>query len=425
MERTGSHSTRPRKWIRRSGQVLVGTALVAVSVVVAVIGGLRGWWMTPVAERDDAAGFHAWAVAEIEANNPGATAFMMIEDGRVVHTYFSPGIDRNTLFPTASVSKWIAALGVMLLAESGRLDLDAPISRYLSRWQLPDSAFDNDGVTARRLLSHTAGLTDGLGFGDYASDEVLPPIEEELRQPRASNGVEAVIAVGQEPGSEFLYSGGGYLVLQLLVEEISGDSFANTIRESVLDPLGMSRSTYRYLGEIDNAAPSFDTDGSVAPTYRYASAAATGFSSSALDLERLVDAVISANGTPFKAETLAAMREPQGFSHGTAIWGLGNILYAPTSDGDFVFGHEGVNDPAINSSVRINPETSDGFVLLISGHPSLATAIGSEWTLWQTGHPDILSIDRALKGSLVPAALGSLLLLGLYVVFLRRRKARR
>ena len=168
-------------------------------------------------------------------------------------------------------------------------------------------------------------------------------------------------------------------------------------------------------------APSFGTDGSVAPTFRYASAAATGFSSSASDLERLVTGILYADRAPLEATTLAVMREPHGFSFGAPIWGLGNILYAPTGGGDFVFGHEGVNDPAVNSSVRVNPETADGLVLLVSGHPTLATAVGSEWTLWQTGFPDILSVDRALASALFPALLGSLMLLSFAVLWMRRR----
>ena len=91
----------------------------------------------------------------------------------------------------------------MSLVEQNRIDLDAPVSRYLTRWQLPNSEFDNDGVRIRRLLSHTAGLTDGLGFGDYAGQETLPATEEALSSPRASNGAKTQIIVGQEPGSEF------------------------------------------------------------------------------------------------------------------------------------------------------------------------------------------------------------------------------
>jgi len=90
---------------------------------------------------------------------------------------------------------------------------------------------------------------------------------------------------------------------------------------------------------------------------------------------------------PIDNDTLADMRKPHGFVFGAGIWGLGTILYAPTANGDYVYGHDGANDPAINTSVRINPEASDAFILLVSGHPSLASNIGSQWVLWQTGHP--------------------------------------
>ena len=147
------------------------------------------------------------AISTLDDARPGAAAFVLIEGGEVACEHFRSNgchIDRDTVFSTASFSKWITALGVMRLVELGRVDLDAPVSRYVSRWKLPESVHDNDLVTVRRLLSHTAGLTDGLGFGDYRAEEILPSLEESLENPRASNGRKAVIAVGQEPGKVFL-----------------------------------------------------------------------------------------------------------------------------------------------------------------------------------------------------------------------------
>tara|TARA_B100000676_G_scaffold256234_1_gene263454 strand:- start:77 stop:1441 length:1365 start_codon:yes stop_codon:yes gene_type:complete len=378
-----------------------------------------GWWMDEVADRGNYEGFFDWAVTEIEGKSAGTVSLMLIEDGAVVRRFFKGGVDEDTLFPTASFSKWITALVVMSLVEENRLDLDAPVSQYLSRWQLPSSEFDNDRVTIRRLLSHTAGLTDGLGFGDYESGEILPSIEDELSNPRASGGSEVKIVVGREPGSEFLYSGGGYLILQLLVEEVTKVEFADYVTRAVLHPVGMNRSTYEFLGEQVNASRSFNTDGSVVPTYRYASAAATAFSSSASDLSKLVVALLNGKRLPLEVKTVTLMREPHGFFLGSGIWGLGTMLYVQAPDGDFVFGHDGANDPAINTSVRVNPETSDGFVMLVSGHPSLASDIGSEWVLWQTGYPDFLSTERALKSALIPILGGSILILLLALVRVR------
>lgn len=72
------------------------------------------------------------------------------------------------------------------------------------------------------------------------------------------------------------------------------------------------------------------------------------------------------------------MRKPHASAFGADIWGLGTILYAPTEAGDYIYGHHGQNDPAINASVRINPETGDALIAFVSGGQSLATALGYE-----------------------------------------------
>ena len=58
------------------------------------------------------------------------------------------------------------------------------------------------------------------------------------------------------------------------------------------------------------------------------------------------------------------------------------MLYVPLNDGQFIIGHDGSNDPAINTSLRINPATGDGYIALVTGHSTLASEIGFEWTLW-------------------------------------------
>lgn len=69
-------------------------------------------------------------------------------------------------------------------------------------------------------------------------------------------------------------------------------------------------------------------------------------------------------------------------------------------------GNRTANAPALNTSMRINPDNGDAVIVLVTGHPTLATTIGSEWTLWQTGVGDFLSVDRALRSALVPWLLG-------------------
>lgn len=402
-------------------RTLLATLAVAAWFVFVFISAFYGWWMRPIAAPGDAAGFFQQAVARLtEENADGNSALVLIEEGRIAHEYYSSltdAIDRDTVFSTASLSKWISAAGVMSLVQEGRLQLDDRVNQHLTRWRLPSGEFDGDAVTVRHLLSHTAGLNDGLGFGDYSEDETLPTLEQSLTSPRASSDREVSLAVSAEPGTAWQYSGGSYLILELLIEEVSGQSFAEYMEAEVFRPLAMDRSGYDYLGGIENNAGSYTRDGGVAPTYKYASNAATAFTTSAADLSRFVLAQIpnSTQSGVLTETTVEKMLEPHGRSFGADIWGLGSMLYAPTPEGSFVFGHDGGNDPAINSIARINPDTGDAIVILQTGHPSLATQIGSQWVLWQTGYPDILDVSAVLSSMILPASGGAGLILLLFI----------
>jgi CubicO group peptidase (beta-lactamase class C family) len=370
------------------------------------------------------------AVDIVERDNRGNVALVLIEDGVIAAEHYSTvanPVDRDTMFPAASMSKWITAWAVMKLVEDRKLDLDRPVNDYLSRWHLPESGFDNRKVTARRLLSHTAGLKDGLGFGDYLPTEVVPTIEQSLASPRASSGEVVAIAPGIEPGTQWRYSGGGYLLLELLVEEVSGETFAPYVERSILQPLGMTRSGYDYLGGLENRAQSFDDDGRPAATYRYASNGATAFHASAADMVRFVLAQLPIVAEkPLTQATIDAMRDPHASSQGVEIWGLGTMLYAPSKGGAFVFGHDGTNDPGISAAARVNPETNDGILVLVTGSRTLASTIGGHWVHWQTGLPDFLSIPGELQ-RVLPVLLGGIffILLAAGLAAWRRRRDRR
>ena len=261
--------------------IVLGAVLaLAVWTAVVVAGALEGWWRQPLAPAGDTRAFMDAAVAEIDRTRRGNVAFVLIEDGQVFDEHFTSAgqpVDRDTLFQVASMSKWITAWGVMTLVEAGTLDLDAPVSTYLTRWSLPKTEFDNDGVTVRRLLSHTAGLTDGLGYGGFAPGQPVQPLVASLtRAADASPGADGAVRVGIEPGSAFEYSGGGYTLLQLIIEEVSGQSFNDYMRSAVFVPLGMTRSTYSLEGaSTTNVAEFYDVDGTPAIHYRFTSLAAT------------------------------------------------------------------------------------------------------------------------------------------------------
>ncbi|MBM4185803.1 MAG: beta-lactamase family protein [Gemmatimonadetes bacterium] len=189
----------------------------------------------------------------------------------------------------------------------------------------------------------------------------------------------------------------------------------------------MTRSGYADLSTMTNTAGSYDADGRPAPIYRYASRAATGFTTSAGDLVKLVLAHLrSVPESPLAQATLASMRVTQARTLGADLWGLGTVLYAPTREGDLVFGHDGTNEPAISATVRINPSAKDAIIVLATGSKTLASRLGAEWVFWQTGLPDVLTIPAEIRsaGPILGLGVGGILLL-VFVPAWRRWKTHR
>lgn len=151
----------------------------------------------------------------------------------------------ETRFQAASISKPLAAVAALRLVQEGKLNLDGDVNESLEVWKVPDSPFlAAEKVTLRRLLSHSAGLGDGFGFPGYAPGAPLPTLPQVLDGLPPSNTAPRAVRVTVKPGERQRYSGGGYCVVQLLIEQATRLPFARHMREAVLDPLAMEHSTY-------------------------------------------------------------------------------------------------------------------------------------------------------------------------------------
>ena len=410
-------------------------ALLVSWTAAVVVGTVEGWWREPLAPRGDARAFMDAAIERVDSAHAGNAVFALIEGGSVYDEHaVSVGdpVDRNTVFQVASLSKWITAWGVMALVEEGRFHLDAPVSTYLTRWALPESDFDNDGVTIRRLLSHTAGLTDGLGYAGFEPGRPVQTLEASLtRTADASSGESGGVQLGYEPGTDWQYSGGGYTLLQLLIEEVTGESFEVYMQRAVFQPLGMSNSSFNWTpAQGSKLATFYDVDSTPATHYRFTALAAASLYTSVSDLTRFVQAhLLGEDGAPIgrrvlNPATLEQMWRPHGSQMGQDIWGLGTILYASNDGGGFVVGHDGNNGPAINTAARLNPATGNGIVMLETGNPLLATRTAGEWVFWETGNIDILTIAMGAEKMLNTVAFGCLLIiLAALLVAWRLRRA--
>jgi CubicO group peptidase (beta-lactamase class C family) len=155
----------------------------------------------------------------LEAFDVPGVAVAQVRDGAVswsrgygqADTAAGTPVTADTVFQVASLSKSVSAWGVMHLVEQGRLELDAPVDTYLTRWHLPASTADPDGVTVRRLLDHTAGL-NGQDYSPVTT-RPLPSLEQSLTGGSGRPGDRARsddVRVTAEPGQQYVYSNGGY-----------------------------------------------------------------------------------------------------------------------------------------------------------------------------------------------------------------------
>jgi len=410
--------------------------LTIVWSVIVLNGLLNGWWHNPITKNKDTESFITAVKESTEKEFVGNFAMAIMKDGKVEKEIFfshNKPVDRNTIFQVSSLSKFVSAVGIMKLVELRKIDLDTSANRYLKRWQLPPSEFNNEQVTVRRLLSHTAGLTDGLGYNGFEKRDSVQTLESSLTKAKdADKGISGEVRVGIEPNSTWKYSGGGFTLLQLIVEETSGQSFNEFMTSNLFTPLNMTSSTYILSDSLKSKLCEFyNPDKTTAPHYYYTSLAATSLYSSLADLETFLQIfLIGKNGEPIgrgqlKPETLKLMREGHWDMMGEEIYGLGSMLYIDIENNEDIFGHDGKSTPPINTAIRINPVTGDGIIVLETGNPDLATKIASDWVYLKTGKVDTLLFSMLLGKTIEIALVGILLIILFLIGVARWRRKRR
>jgi CubicO group peptidase (beta-lactamase class C family) len=412
------------KWL------LLTISLMFVWLAVNVASTTGGWFTSSVVAAKDYNAFENYIKKSIKDESKGNAVMLLIEEGKVISEYgISKGnpVNGDTVFGVASLSKWVTAIGVMVLVEQGKLDLDKPVSSYLTRWALPKSDFNNDEVTIRRLLSHTAGIADSLGHNGFATREDIQPLTEHLTQAKdADEGVDGRVHVGMKPGNKWSYSGGSYNLLQLIIEEVTHMPFGHYMSEAVFNPLGMNSTTYRQE-DVKQLAQYFVDENNTRPYPFYTSLAATGLYSSANDLAILVSMQLPENlknsesNNLLSKESLKEMRMPHASTMGIDIWGLGTMLFTSNNDNDFIIGHGGLS-PSLNSTVRLNPQNGNAFILLETGNRFLAADSATKWTLWETGNPDMYMLKNMIPAMLNRVLIGCALILIASLIIVWRKK---
>jgi CubicO group peptidase (beta-lactamase class C family) len=148
----------------------------------------------------------------------------------------------NTLFATCSISKAVSAVAALRLVAAGKLPLDGDVNEHMRDWRLRDAQNQVVKVTLRQILTHTAGINIH-GADGYDPRGPLPTLEQVFRGETPC--VSAAVRVTREPGAGYEYSSGGFIVIQKLICDTSGQSFDDAMESLVFRPLSMRHSTFR------------------------------------------------------------------------------------------------------------------------------------------------------------------------------------
>lgn len=272
----------------------------------------------------------------------------------------------HTLFQAASISKSLNGVGVLLLAQDGKLDLYTDINKYLTGWKFPyDSLSKGKKIAVANLLSHTGGLTVH-GFPGYSKGETLPTLQQILdgKAPANSPAVRSMY----EPGLKSEYSGGGITISQLIVQDITHEPYDRYMQEKVLNPLGMRESFYTQPAPASKTsllATAYYADGKeVKDKYHiYPEEAAAGLWTNPSDLARyIIETQLSYEGKSAKVlnSQYTKLRLTPYIDQSAAL----GVFINKTADGSY-FQHGGANE-GFRSQYYGSIEGGEGVVVMVN-----------------------------------------------------------
>jgi len=317
----------------------------------------------------------AFIRAQMAMRKVPGLSLAVIDKGKVVYAkgygVSAPGgktpVTTETRFLAGSISKSVAAVGALKLVEAGTLSLDGNVNDKLTTWKVPDNGFTGtEKVTLRRILSHTAGLTVH-GFGGYEVGTPVPTLTQILDGTPPANS--PAVRVDTTPGAMWRYSGGGYTIMQLMMDDVTGQPFDQWMATNVIAPFGMTRSSFAQPPSA--AFAPFTAAGQYAPGnpvpgrwHLYPEMAAAGLWTTATDLAQFVIAIQqsyagTANPVISQAMTRQMLTNVQGDD------GLG--VFLDTSTGTLLFSHGG-RDDGFDAYMGGYAETGQGVAIMINAN---------------------------------------------------------
>lgn len=313
----------------------------------------------------------AYIRAELVQQSVPSIAVAVAQDGKIIWEEGFGWADReqripateHTLYWLASISKPITATGLMILAQAGKIDLDAPANDYLGNAKLQARIGAAHDATVRRIANHTSGLPPHHQF--FYADEPyeVPSMDETIM--RYAKLVTA-------PAERYSYSNLGYGVLGYIIERVSGRSYAEFMRREVFIPLGLTRTSVNIgPGLAPYAATRYGKDGLPLPFYDFDHPGASAIFSSAHDLVRYGLFNLKAHLPDQKAILSdAAIDAMHRSTASTPDGGYGIGFEIRQRNGYHVVEHDGGMD-GVSAEMHLFPAVKTAIVVLSNGRSNL------------------------------------------------------
>ena len=364
--------------------IVVGSMMLAGLALVPMAGAAD----TAAADDPDLAAIDRFVDEERKAQGIPGLALGIVHDGEIVHLqgFGTAGpngrpVTPTSLFQVNSVAKAFTATAVMQLVEDGKVELDAPVQRYLPSFRVAD-ATASARITVRHLLTHTSGIASSsrlesdAAFNTDVNDTALENAVSSLQS-------EELVSA---PGAAYHYSNFGYATLGLIVQTVSGQPFDEYMGDHVFNPIGMAQTRMFSRG---HEAPAdvvsghrfwFGVPVAADVPYPRGLRPAGGMLSSAADMSRFLAAYLAggeyAGGRILSAdsiEQIEAPYAPEGVRDASIGlgWHIGpaNGIAAVQMNGDA---------PNFHANILLVPDQSWGIVLLENAEPFVTKALARD-----------------------------------------------
>jgi CubicO group peptidase (beta-lactamase class C family) len=311
----------------------------------------------------------------------------IVKDGRVVYArgfgfadaQHNIHVTRDTSFRIGSISKTLTAIGLMQLFEQGRFKLDDPVNSHLRAYKIAQPA-QSPPVTFRHLLTHTSGIGEVRRF----SDLVRPTLGLACKPgsiPTLRDYYAPALKAEVAPGTKWAYANHGFATLGQLVEDISGEPFAQYMRDHVFAALGMEHTDYLLSERVGTTLAQgyrMRRRGLQPVPYREIVPGPAGSVFSSVNemvkyLAALLGGGANDSGRIIKADTLATMMT-QHYQLDPRLTAVGLAFMIDQVDGMRIIGHGG-GWPGFTSSMRLAPDQGVGVVVLTNTSTSPTDAI--------------------------------------------------